>query len=279
MLFLKIRKNQVGQPLITNIEGTKNGMADVASRIPGGTSKLTIIFQLTLSFAASFLGCVPLAKRVNIAHDCLSAWRAMGDGVTAQNTKDRQKYWQHWSEYCRQVKIDPMFRETSERFVLLAVTSFAARVWAGYYGNRSVVKVQSVTKALAAISKTIKLAGGKSPIYADHGVYTTPIQRMIEGFRRQDPSAVAQLAVPVEVAHTAVEAGLLSSETKEQTIGDLICIAFYYLLRVGEYTKPRTVTRNGKKVRATCTVQFTAGYGSGTKMAMPFSIMHHSKSC
>ena len=183
----------------------------------------------------------------------------MADGVTAQNTQDRKKYWRHWTEYCRQVKIDPMLRSTNDRFSLLAVTSFAARVRTGYYGNGSIVKVQTVTKALGAISKTIELAGGTSPIYVEHGVYTTPIQRMVEGFRRQDPPAVAQLAVPVEVAHTAVTAGMKSSNAKEQAIGDLVCIAFYYLLRVGEYTKPRMVTRNGKKVRATRTVQFSAG--------------------
>ena len=136
-----------------------------------------------------------------------------------------------------------MFRDTSERFSLLAVTSFAARVRTGFYGNGTTVKVQSVTKALAAISKTIELAGGKSPIYIEHGVYTTPIQRMVEGFRRQDPPAVAQLAVPVEVAHTAVEAGLSSSDPKEQTIGDLTCIAFYY------FTKGRRIhqTQNSHK--------------------------------
>jgi hypothetical protein len=32
MLFLRIRDKQAGKPLITNIAGTKNGMADVASR-------------------------------------------------------------------------------------------------------------------------------------------------------------------------------------------------------------------------------------------------------
>ena len=36
MLFLRIRDRQAGRPLITNIEGTKNGMADVASRAFAG---------------------------------------------------------------------------------------------------------------------------------------------------------------------------------------------------------------------------------------------------
>lgn len=39
-------------------------------------------------------------------------------------------------------------------------------------------------------------------------------------------------------------------------MGDLALIGFYYLLRSGEYTKPRYAVVNGKKVRATRTRQF-----------------------
>ena len=38
---------------------------------------------------------------------------------------------------------------------------------------------------------------------------------------------------------------------------DLSLIAFYYLLRVGEYTKPRYIMRNGRKERASRTKQFS----------------------
>ena len=41
-----------------------------------------------------------------------------------------------------------------------------------------------------------------------------------------------------------------------KAIADLALIGFFYLLRVGEYTRPRVVTRNGKKVSATLTKQF-----------------------
>ena len=43
-------------------------------------------------------------------------------------------------------------------------------------------------------------------------------------------------------------------------IGDLSIIAFYYLLPVGEYTKPRITTVNGKAKRATQTVQFVLAH-------------------
>jgi hypothetical protein len=80
---------------------------------------------------------------------------------------------------------------------------------------------------------------------------------MCEGFRRQDPPAVPQLAVPITVAKACCDAGLASDDPKVQATGDLVLIAFYFLLRVGEYTRPRFVMRNGTKVRATRTKQFS----------------------
>lgn len=48
-----------------------------------------------------------------------------------------------------------------------------------------------------------------------------------------------------------------SASALDKAIGDLGLIAFYFLLRSGEYTKPKMVTVNGVKVRATRTETFT----------------------
>jgi hypothetical protein len=79
---------------------------------------------------------------------------------------------------------------------------------------------------------------------------------MIEGFRREDPPSTPQLAVPITVANACFEAALRSTDPRVQATGQLVIIAFYYLLRVGEYTKPRTITRNTVRVSATRTKQF-----------------------
>ena len=50
-----------------------------------------------------------------------------------------------------------------------------------------------------------------------------------------------------------------TSDPLTAAIGELILIAFYYLLRVGEYTKPRYIYCKGKQVKASRTVQFTVG--------------------
>lgn len=81
---------------------------------------------------------------------------------------------------------------------------------------------------------------------------------MIEGFRRADPPAVPQLAVPISVPnHCYLSGG--DKSPHDQAVGQLTLIAFYYLLRVGEYTKPKFCWVKGKKVKASRTVQFTVG--------------------
>jgi len=64
------------------------------------------------------------------------------------------------------------------------------------------------------------------------------------------------MVVPVAVPETARRLVYLTSDPRQHATGDLSVIAFYFLLRSGEYTKPRLVKRNGRMVRATRTVQF-----------------------
>ena len=110
---------------------------------------------------------------------------------------------------------------------------------------------------LSAISQTIQLASNRSPLYRGDQKYTLPIERMVEGYWCCDPPSIPQLAVPIIVPNACFEAGCVGNDPKQEATGCLIMIAFYYLLRVGEYTKPRMATRNGQRVRATRIKQFT----------------------
>ena len=56
-----------------------------------------------------------------------------------------------------------------------------------------------------------------------------------------DQSSVPPLAVPICVPNTYYEIGYNTSNLRSQAIGDLELVAFYYLLRVGKYTKPTKV--------------------------------------
>ena len=105
---------------------------------------------------------------------------------------------------------------------------------------------------------------------------------MVEGFRREDPPSVPQLAVPVTVPHYCQALALTTSCEQERATGLLANIGFYFLLRVGEYTKPRFVIRNRKKVRATRTIQFSVeniGFFKDGKVIPKSSPLHVLLSC
>ena len=196
------------------------------------------------------------ASKVRIACDLLLAGRATATGVTNQTAKTQEKYWRKWCEYCEECDIDPFLHSIERVEHPLAITGFAARVRTGAYGLGNQVGVQTVSNALAAISKTIELACQQSPVYKEPGKYILPVERCLEGFRRQDPPSVPQLAVPVTVPEESAKRGWASNNPHRQAVGDLSLIAYYYMLRSGEYTKPRTVRQNGIVVPATRTRQF-----------------------
>jgi hypothetical protein len=69
---------------------------------------------------------------------------------------------------------------------------------------------------------------------------------MLDRFRKVDPPTIKQLPVEADVPEYLVNLGMDSqSRELDRAIGDLVMIAFYYLLRIGEYTTK--ATRNNSK--------------------------------
>ena len=60
---------------------------------------------------------------------------------------------------------------------------------------------------------------------------------MIDGYTKADPPTQKKLPVEADVPELLLEMGYgKSGSIQLQAVGDLSLIAFYYLLRIGEYT-------------------------------------------
>jgi hypothetical protein len=124
------------------------------------------------------------------------------------------------------------------RTILLG--AFARQVRIGKYtqdGNG--IRAQTVQVALCAIGVTFELVGKPNPTYQSKGRYWLPIQRIIKGYKCVDPPAQAKLAVPVKVVNHIHNIGQVRETARAMAIADMCLIAFYFLLRVGEYTAHR----------------------------------------
>jgi hypothetical protein len=106
------------------------------------------------------------------------------------------------------------------------------------YGLRATVQVYSVEKLLRHVSQRIVLDGHPDPRKASPAEQhlDLPISRLLKSYQDEDPAPQPKLAVPVSTIDTVSH--LYRWSEHQSAIADLIVIAFFYLLRVGEYTTP-----------------------------------------
>jgi hypothetical protein len=106
--------------------------------------------------------------------------------------------------------------------------------------NKSKLEASLAAIALATNTNPTKILGSDKLL--------PRLQQMIDGFRKVDPPTTKQLPVEADVPEFLVQLGL-SPEAREldRAIGDLTMIAFYYLLRIGEYTTKGTRTIRNRR--------------------------------
>ena len=117
--------------------------------------------------------------------------------------------------------------------------TFAVAVREGMYGLGNQIKVQSVEWALWHVAQKLVLDRHPNPRGASPAQHSLnlPIAWIIKKFRDEDPPAQPKLAIPVSTITAISENFRWTSHL--DAVADLMLIAFFYLLRVGEYTTPR----------------------------------------
>ena len=85
---------------------------------------------------------------------------------------------------------------------------------------------------MATQKQPLKVEGQKS--------FLPRIADTLKGWTKADPQVQKKLPVESDVVEYLVKCGLApGASAREQTVGDWTLIAFYYLLRVGEYDTQR----------------------------------------
>jgi hypothetical protein len=148
--------------------------------------------------------------------------------------------------------LDPYLQGVRYTTKVRVLTGFAARVRHGYYGRGKRITAGTVIGTLTAVGQEIALACGDNPTKVMGSNKLLPwLSQIYDGWRKEDPPTTKQLPVEADVPKLLAERGLVSTATSlDRAIGDLSLIAFYYLLRISEYTVKRN--RNNTKQ----TVQF-----------------------
>jgi hypothetical protein len=169
-----------------------------------------------------------------VERDRNAAWATIA--TATMDKADREKAFGDWSAYARACNIDPWLRYHSKASKQEYLLSFAARVRTGIFGRAIQVGHQSVEKALRYVAQTLVMAGFEDPRKTPGSEdLDLPFRHLLLGYRNADPAPQPQLAIPV---NTIEEAGrhFGAASDKLRAAADLVTTAFFFLLRVGEYT-------------------------------------------
>ena len=170
-------------------------------------------------------------------------WEAIGSATV--DSSQRQKYWKAWEGHCKLYQTSSQGKPpTNARNMLL---TFAVAAREGQYGLGHQVKVQSVSKALRAVAQKYALDGHHNPRRSSQAQHSLdlPIAHLLKKFGDNNPPAESKLAVPTLTVKKIAQQYHFSYH--HQAVADLCIIAFFYLLRVGEYTTPTIKRKRCKR--------------------------------
>jgi hypothetical protein len=190
----------------------------------------------------------PTTVRPLVQRDINAAWASIATATV--DDRARRTSWANWIAYAQLCHIDPWMRYYPKSLQQTYLLAFASRVRTGIFGHAVQVGFQSVEKALRHVAQTLILAGFDDPrrTYGSKEL-DLPFRHLLKNYRDQDPAPRPQLALPVTTIERAGAYYQAPNTALTRATADLVTIAFFFLLRVGEYAMPRRNVR-------TRTVQF-----------------------
>jgi hypothetical protein len=180
--------------------------------------------------------------------------------VVDSTNYERRRFWNVWTGFLDthypNIRSDLSNLDQPQQLALLGAYAEYVRQGNGNVSNSSKkCRVQRVELALRAISQTLQLDGMPSPVLTPQGTYPLSLKRQLQAYRKEDPPTRSKLALPYSSLEYLYHNMRPNLSQRQQAATDLCIIAWFYLLRVGEYTKPRKQSAQTTPIRI-CDITF-----------------------
>ncbi|KAI2500877.1 hypothetical protein MHU86_13597 [Fragilaria crotonensis] len=238
-LAMRQRALEAGPLHVLHIAGKTNVLADIAS---------------PHILAACFPDARPTVQRDFDLAGAALATATVDDAARAAS-------WRWWARYCNECRLDPWLSGCPITVQQQLFMGFAARVRTGYFGVGRQVGHQTVEKAIRHVAQARVLAGLTDPRRTSgRPDLDLAFHHLLRSYKNDDPAPRPQLALPVIAIEAAAAPGFApDADAFAATVADLIILAFFFLLRVGEYTLPAAHVRTRTVQFRVCDIKFWDG--------------------
>jgi hypothetical protein len=161
---------------------------------------------------------------------------ALRSGLSLGRQTAATTYWNIWSKFRLQHHLEPYITQGSDAIYWLQI--FAVRVCNGWLSaSNNPVRADTVADALTHVGTAHTMANQRDPRLVPGSTALHPrLTRILNSFRKEDSVPSQVLPIPVQVLQRAAAIALLQNTALSLGAADLIWLAFFFLLRPGEYT-------------------------------------------
>ena len=169
--------------------------------------------------------------------DLSAAQKASRAGIVSSRAASNDKAWLIWAKFCEDLAMDPWLSDDLDPIVLLQV--FAERYRTGQLApGGKPVKSRTVEGALRAVGQAFASVGAPDPRLTATGRTEFRLGRQLRGYAKTDDPPTRVKPIPVQVIHHAANLARQHGSVEALAINNMICMAFFFLCRPGEYTAP-----------------------------------------
>ena len=175
------------------------------------------------------------STKADFISDFCAAQQAVRHGISAGRARSTSTTWTIWETFTIDLGIDPFLQAIEDPVPILQV--FAQRIRSGKLAaNGNPVRARSAEDYLRFVAQTFLSVGSPDPRLNSSGKTDFRLLRMIRSWKREDPPPNRVKPVPVQVIRRIAFIASFATHPLIMCTSDMILLAFFFLLRPGEYT-------------------------------------------
>jgi len=174
-------------------------------------------------------------QRSRFLRDYRVARQTINAGVSVGRAKAASTVWETWQNYCADLGADPFLEAIQDKVPILQV--FAQRVRSGELASKgNPILARSVEDYLRHVAQTFQSVGAPDPRMKEGATAIDfRLTRLQAAWAKQDPPPNRVKPLPIQVIRLIASWAQNSTRDATKAVSDMIILAFFFLLRPGEY--------------------------------------------
>ena len=163
-------------------------------------------------------------------------------GISTGRARSANSHWKIWQEFTDGLALDPFLETIEDKVPVLQV--FARRLRTGVLSpSKHSLRARSVEDYVRSIGQAFRELGLNDPRLGPDLKQDHRLQRMWRCYTKQDPPPDRVKPVPIQVLRHIMTIAIASNDPVILATADMITLAFFFLLRPGEYTDSPSDTK------------------------------------